>query len=70
MDVSAGMRPNENKMSDGGREARVDRSGSMDVISKAERTAVRRSLHRLVRSYLSREGPTKSLLCLRRVSSR
>src|SRR5207249_7751586 len=29
--------------------ARVARSGSVEVISKVERTAVRRSLHRLVR---------------------
>jgi hypothetical protein len=29
--------------------ARVARGGSVEIISKVERTAVRRSLHRLVR---------------------
>jgi hypothetical protein len=33
--------------------ARVDRSGSVEIISKVERTAVRRSLHRLVRCFAS-----------------
>ena len=39
-------RPNENKMS----------SGSVEVILKVERTAVRRSLHRLVRPFHASEG--------------
>jgi hypothetical protein len=48
--------------------ARVARHGSAEVISKAERTAVRRSLHRMVRHLLAsrshvgdvlRSAPTK-----------
>jgi hypothetical protein len=37
-------------MSDGGRNRASLGSGSLEVISKVERTSVRRSLHRLVRS--------------------
>jgi hypothetical protein len=36
--------PNETKMSDGGRNRAPARSGSMEIISKVDRTAVRRSL--------------------------
>jgi hypothetical protein len=39
------LAPNENKMSDGGRERA---SFGVEVISKVERTLVRRSLHRMV----------------------
>jgi hypothetical protein len=46
------IRSNENKISDGGR-GRVARSGSVEVISKVERTAVRRSLHRNVRRFVT-----------------
>ncbi len=43
--------PNENKMSDGGRARASLGGGSVEVISKVERTAVRRSLHRMVRRF-------------------
>jgi hypothetical protein len=44
---------NENKMSDGGRERA---SLGVEVISKVERAAVRRSLHRMVRHLESKRG--------------
>ena len=49
-------RSNENKMSDGGPAAagycpRIDRNGSVEVILEVERTAVRRSLYRMVRFF-------------------
>src|SRR4051794_32084690 len=42
--------------------ARVARIGGVEVISKVERTAVRRSLHRLVRWLASYRGPRMSRL--------
>ena len=45
---------NENKMSDEGHRGRVARGENVEVISKAERAAVRRSLHRMVRSWRAR----------------
>ena len=43
---------NENKMSYRRTRTRVDRSGNVEIISRVERTAVRRSLHRLVRPFM------------------
>ena len=46
----SGLRSNETQDERRRTRARVARSESAEVISKVERTAVRRSLHRLVRS--------------------
>jgi hypothetical protein len=44
--------PNETKMSDGGRARASSEVEVWEVISKVERTAVRRSLHRMVRRFV------------------
>jgi hypothetical protein len=51
-----GHRPNENKMSDGGRERASLGVEVWKSSSKVERTAVRRSLHRLVRCFGGRSN--------------
>ncbi len=52
---------NENKISDACRKASVDRRWNGLIMESVERTAGRRSLHRMVRSGLSRTGKANRL---------
>src|SRR5206468_7947592 len=64
--------PNETQDERRRTRARVARGGSVEIISKVERTAVRRSLHRLVRwftaSYFA--VPSKLVVAVALTSSR